>query len=64
MMWRLIIKHPLKDEVLNTIEGKSLQKIVKILNDEYENNFITYNKLDNIKCGRNKALPFLCLERI
>ena len=63
-MWRLIVKHPIKDEVLNTIEGKSLQKIVKILNEQYDNNFITYNKLDNIKCGRNNALPFLTLERI
>ena len=63
-MWRLIIKHPIKDEVLQIVEGKSLQKIVQILNKDFENNFITYNKLDNIKCGRNNSLPFLSLQRI
>lgn len=63
-MWKLIVKHPLCDEILCEIEGKSLQKLTELLQQKYPNNFITYNKLDNIKCGRNNSLPFLTLERI
>lgn len=63
-MWKLIVKHPLSNEILCEFEGKSIQKLTELLHEEYPNNFITYNKLENIKCGRNNSLPFLTLQRI
>ena len=64
LTWELVIKHPLKNEVLLRIRADSIKKLEKILNDEYPNNFLTYNKLDNIKSGRNTSYPFIRLNRM
>ena len=64
-MWRLIIKNPCNDEeVVCHLEGKSVQDLVKQYSEKYNNDFINYHKLDNIKRGRTvKAYPFVVLER-
>lgn len=64
-MWKLTILNPCKDdEVIDVLEAKSLKKLEDAYNQKYNNSFITYNKLENIKLGRcQKAYPFLTLER-
>jgi len=64
-MWKLTIMNPCCENVLDVFEGKSLRDLEKKYNEKYTNNFITYNKLENIKLGRCvKAHPFLILERL
>lgn len=64
-MWRLIIKNPCDDnDILCNLEGKSVQDLVRQYDLKYNNGFINYYKLDNIKRGRSeKAYPFILLER-
>ncbi len=64
-MWRLIVKNPCDDtEILCNLEGKSVRDLVKQYDEKYNNNFINYYKLDNIKRGRcEKSYPFILLER-
>jgi hypothetical protein len=64
-MWRLIVKSPICDkEILCYLEAKSIAELVKQYESKYNNNFINYYKLDNIKRGRcEKSFPFISLER-
>tara|TARA_R100001460_G_scaffold76905_1_gene117896 strand:+ start:130 stop:339 length:210 start_codon:yes stop_codon:yes gene_type:complete len=64
-MWRLVIKNPCGgDEVLCHLEGRSVKDIADQYAVKYNNDFINYYKLDNIKRGRSvKAYPFVILER-
>ena len=65
-MWRLIIKNPCGgEEVLCHLEGRSVKDLADQYDEKYNNGFINYYKLDNIKRGRSeKAYPFITLERI
>lgn len=64
-MWRLVIRNPCDDDdVLCKFEGKSIQDLVKQYDLKYNNGFINYYKLDNIKRGRSeRAYPYVILEK-
>lgn len=63
-MWRLKVNNPCNfSECLFELEAKSLQQLVNKYKENFDNNFITYNKLENIKLGRSSIYPFIHLER-
>lgn len=63
-MWRLKVNNPCNyEDCLFELEAKSLQQLVNKYRENFDNGFITYNKLENIKLGRSNSYPFICLER-